>query len=149
MLAEDNRRTKLHEPSAGSWRSCCPTQALIEIEDAHHMDEASAELLAYLTGRNRRAALALRRRAPIVGGGFEAPEAPEVVRIELKPLAPQDALRLAQLATAAESASAARARGRRERSGGNPQFLRDLLRAAIESGGVAELPDPPKRRRWR
>ena len=29
----------------------------------------------------------------------------------------------------------------RKRSGGNPQFLRDLLRSAIESGGVADLPD--------
>ena len=28
-----------------------------------------------------------------------------------------------------------------QRSGGNPQFLRDLLRAAIESGGVGGLPD--------
>ena len=28
-----------------------------------------------------------------------------------------------------------------QRSGGNPQFLRDLLRVAIESGGVAGLPD--------
>src|SRR6185369_9713102 len=27
------------------------------------------------------------------------------------------------------------------RSGGNPQFLRDLLRTAIESGGIADLPD--------
>ena len=28
-----------------------------------------------------------------------------------------------------------------QRSGGNPQFLRDLMRAAIESGGVGGLPD--------
>jgi tetratricopeptide (TPR) repeat protein len=28
-----------------------------------------------------------------------------------------------------------------KRSGGNPQFLRDLLRIAIESGGTADLPD--------
>ena len=28
-----------------------------------------------------------------------------------------------------------------QRSGGNPQFLRDLLRSAIESGGTAGLPD--------
>ena len=28
-----------------------------------------------------------------------------------------------------------------QRSGGNPQFLRDLLRAAIDSGGVGGLPD--------
>src|SRR5207249_2616145 len=27
------------------------------------------------------------------------------------------------------------------RSGGNPQFLRDLLRSAIESGGIGGLPD--------
>src|SRR4030095_14836603 len=28
-----------------------------------------------------------------------------------------------------------------KRSGGNPQFLRDLLRTAVASGGVADLPD--------
>ena len=28
-----------------------------------------------------------------------------------------------------------------KRSGGNPQFLRDLLRAAIQSGGIGGLPD--------
>ena len=28
-----------------------------------------------------------------------------------------------------------------QRSGGNPQFLRDLLRSAIESGGIGGLPD--------
>ena len=81
------------------------------------------------------------------GSGFEAPEAPEVVRIELKPLAPQDALRLAQLATEQTPLPPHVLEVVAKRSGGNPQFLRDLLRTAIESGGVADLPDPRKRRR--
>ena len=65
----------------------------------------------------------------------------DVVRIELKALAPQDALRMAQLATQQSPLPAHVLEVVAQRSGGNPQFLRDLLRTAIESGGVADLPD--------
>ena len=75
------------------------------------------------------------------GAGFSAPEAPAVVRIELKPLAPPDAARLAQLATQQHPLPPHVLDVVAKRSGGNPQFLRDLLRSAIESGGVEDLPD--------
>ena len=101
QLAEKNRRTKLQETVARFLEVEFPDKLLVEIDDAHHMDEASAELLAHLTGGSRRAAVALRRCAPTRRApGSRRAEAPEVVRIDLKPIAPQDALRLAQIATA-------------------------------------------------
>ena len=141
QLAESNRRAKLHETVARFLEAVVPDKLLLEIDDAHHMDEASAELLAHLTGglASRSWLVAVGRRAS--GSGFEAREAPEVVRIELKPLAPQDALRLAQLAAEKTPLPAHALEVVANRSGGNPQFLRDLVRSAIESGGVADLPE--------
>ena len=51
MLAENNRRPKLHEVVGRFLEITMPDPTLIEIENAQHMDGASAELLAYLCGR--------------------------------------------------------------------------------------------------
>ena len=141
LLAEKNRRTKLHETVARFLEVMVPDKLLVEIDDAHHMDEASAELLSHLTGglAARSWLFAIARRP--TSTGFEAAEAPEMVRIDLKPIAPQDALRLAQLATAQNPLPPHVLEVVATRSGGNPQFLRDLVRTAIESGGIADLPD--------
>jgi class 3 adenylate cyclase/tetratricopeptide (TPR) repeat protein len=141
LLAETNRRMKLHETVARFLQAMVPERLLIEIENVHEMDEASAELLLYLTGElaARPWLFAVARRPGRTG--FEAPQTPAVVRIELKPLAPQDAVRLVQLATEQTAIPAHVLEVVAKRSGGNPQFLRDLLRTAIESGGIADLPD--------
>ncbi|MBK7743754.1 MAG: tetratricopeptide repeat protein [Betaproteobacteria bacterium] len=141
MLADKNRRAKLHEAVGRFLEAMMPGPAFIEIENAHHMDEASTELLTALAGTlaARRWLFGVARRpAP---AGFTAPEAPGVTRIELHPLAPPDALRMAQLATQGNPLPAHVVEGVAQRSGGNPQFLRDLLRFALESGGLVGLPD--------
>ncbi len=141
MLAERNRRTKLHEVVGRFLEILIPEPALIEIENAHHMDVASAELLSSLVST-------LGKRPWLVGvtrrpsdGGFTAPETAAVTRIALQPLALKDSLRIAELATEQHPLPMHVLNTVAERSGGNPQFLRDLLRAAIESGGVGGLPD--------
>lgn len=141
MLAEANRRAKLHESIGHFLAAMVPERWLIEIGNAHHMDEASAELLSYLCGGlDARPWLFAVSRRPSAGG-FTAPQATTVVRIELNPLGPQDALRMAQLATQQSPLPVHVLEAVAKRSGGNPQFLRDLLRKAIESGGIADLPD--------
>ena len=141
MLAESNRRAKLHESVLRFMEMVLREPALIEIENAHHIDDASAEVLSYLTGdlplRPWLVAIARRRTA----SEFAVVDGPAVIRIELKPLAPQDALRMAQLATQHSPLPGHALEVVAKRSGGNPQFLRDLLRTAIESGGIADLPD--------
>ncbi len=141
QLAETNRGTKLQETIARFLEAVVPDKLLVEIDDVHHMDKASAELLTHLTrGLAARPWLFAIGRRPLTTG-FEASESPEVVRIDLKPIAPQDALRLAQLATTQSPLPAHVLDVVAKRSGGNPQFLRDLLRSAIESGGAADLPE--------
>jgi class 3 adenylate cyclase/tetratricopeptide (TPR) repeat protein len=142
MLAETNRRAKLHETVGKFLEAIVPKSCLIEIENAHHMDEASAELLSWIAAdhlESRPWLFAVARRTST--GGFRAPDCGSVVRVELKPLAPQDALRMAQLGSQQNPLPAHVLETVAKRSGGNPQFLRDLLRIAIESGGTADLPD--------
>lgn len=142
MLAETNRRAKLHETVGKFLEAIVPKSCLIEIENGHHMDEASAELLSWIAAdhlESRPWLFAVARRT--LTGGFRAPDCGSIVRVELKPLAPQDALRMAQLGTQQNPLPAHVLETVAKRSGGNPQFLRDLLRIAIESGGTADLPD--------
>jgi len=140
MLAQANRRMKVHESVGRFLAAMMREPQLIEIENAHHMDEASAELLSYLTTEigTRPWLFAVARQGST---GFVAAQAETVVRIELKPLAPQDALRLAQLATQQTPVAAHVLEVVATRSGGNPQFLRDLLQKVVDSGGIADLPD--------
>ena len=141
LLAEKNRRSKLHETVARFLEVMLPGPTLIEIENVHHMNKASAELFEHLAAQleGRRWLFAVARRRG--GNGFVAPESPAVVRLELAPLATKDALRMAQLASEQTPLAAHVLDVVAQRSGGNPQFLRDLLRSAVESGGVGGLPD--------
>jgi class 3 adenylate cyclase/tetratricopeptide (TPR) repeat protein len=142
MLAEGNRRARLHEVVLALLQALVGERLLIEIENAHHMDEASAELLAWLAPRigDRPWLLAVARREG-ASAGFDAPDVPTVVRVDLKALALQDTLRLAQLASQQNPLATHVLEVVARRSGGNPQFLRDLVRTAVDSGGIADLPD--------
>src|SRR5262249_62322427 len=76
MLAENNRRGKIHESIGRFLAVIMPEPQLIEIENAHHMDEASAELLSYLIGEldSKPWLFAVARRPS--SGGVTAPRAP-------------------------------------------------------------------------
>ena len=50
LLAETNRRAKLHESVGRILEVLMPDPQLIEFESVHNMDEASAEFLAHLIG---------------------------------------------------------------------------------------------------
>jgi class 3 adenylate cyclase/tetratricopeptide (TPR) repeat protein len=139
MLAESNRRQKLHETVVAFLDALVPGVTLVELENAHHMDVASAELLAYIAQSiGARPWLVVTARRP---ADARKPPAPGITRLELAPLAAADTLRLAKHASERHPLPAHVIELVAQRSGGNPQFLRDLLRAAIESGGTASLPD--------
>jgi class 3 adenylate cyclase/tetratricopeptide (TPR) repeat protein len=139
QLAPDFRSAKLHEVVLRFLRRQLPGWALIEIEDAHLMDEASTQLI-----------LALARELPLLpwlvvvtrrdrDTGFTAAPAPHLVRVELEPLAPEQALALANVVTESSPLPPHLVSLAAARSGGSPQFLRDLLRAA--AAGSSELPE--------
>ena len=141
MLAEVNRRPKLHETVDRFLEVMMPDAVFIEIENAQHMDIASAELLSFVAGHcgARPWVVGVARRPS--DSGFAAPEASTVIRIELEPLALEDALRFTKLATAQHPLPMHVLEVVAQRSGGNPQFLRDLLHSAVQSGGIDGLPD--------
>jgi class 3 adenylate cyclase/tetratricopeptide (TPR) repeat protein len=137
-LAPEFRRAKLHETVIAFLRAMVKEPAVIRIEDAHHLDEASGDLLAALARELDGApwlVLVGRRDEP----RFDA-ESRNVIRIEPGPLERDDTLSLAEAATDAAPLNPHVLRLAAERSGGNPQFLRDLLRAAGE-GAREELPE--------
>ena len=141
LLAEANRRAILHSSVRRFLKKMLPEPTLIEIENAHHMDEASADLLSYLAERiDARPWLIGVARRP-TATGFTAPDVPTVLRIALEPLAQKDALRMVQLASDQHPLHMHVVEVVAQRSGGNPQFLRDLLNVAINTGGVDGLPD--------
>lgn len=138
-LAPEFRAQKLREVVLRFLRRRLLGWALIEWADAQFMDEASAELLHELERQ-----LPLLPWLVVVGRrdtetGFVASEGPHLVRLDLEPLTPEQALALAEAVTEDTPLPPHLVHMAVERSGGSPQFLRDLLRAAV--AGSTELPD--------
>ena len=140
LLAEKNRRPRLHESVEAFVAATLTGPMVFVFENAHHMDPASAELLAHMAraAGGHRWLVCVARRAG--GGGAPPSDIPSLVSLTLGPLAESDARRLTQIASESTPLPPHVLDVVAARSGGNPQFLRDLLRAAIESGGVGGLP---------
>lgn len=112
------------------------TSTVLRIDAAHLIDEASAGLLAGLLPRlatSRWAVVALRRGEP---SRFEVVAAAGARRVDVGPLDVADTRALAEAATDADPLPPHVLEVAVARSGGNPQFLLDLLAA-----GGADLPD--------
>jgi class 3 adenylate cyclase/tetratricopeptide (TPR) repeat protein len=140
-LADEFRSARLHEVVVWFLRSVLTEPTLLEFQDGHLMDHASAALL----GAVARAAIDARWLVVVTrrdtGSGFSASPGPGVVRLELAPLRLDDALALAEAVTDDAPLPPHVVELAVERSGGSPQFLRDLLRAAEADGGAGALPE--------
>ena len=133
------RRARLHEIVIAFLRVLLDRPTLLVFDDAQHLDEASADLLAAIAreiGSEPWLIAVVRRES----GRFVAPAIPGVVRLEPGHLTAADTTALAEAATDASPLNPALLQLAVERSGGNPQFLRDLLRTAGE-GRADELPE--------
>jgi len=126
------RRAKLHEVVVAFLRSTLKSPTLIEVEDAHHVDPASAGLLEAVAAAVPETPwlLVLTRRD--AGPGVTGHAAVE--RMEPEPLTPDETLALARAVTERVPLPPRVLEVVAERSGGNPQFLRDLLRSAARDG---------------
>ena len=134
------RRARLEHCAVQLLRGYISGPSALVFEDAHAMDEASASLLNKLAQQVTELPLLL-----VLTRGSEGraalPEGTEGVRVlELKPIAGEVAARLAGSATGPMLAPAQIA-AIVERAGGNPLFLRELLRTAGEAGGIEGLPE--------
>ncbi len=140
LIPEENRRAKLHEVLERFMELVLDGPALIEIEDAHHIDEASADLLRHLVRRaDEHPWLFVIASRP--DGDRSDLEGAAVARIELESLAPADSRTIAELVTEESPLPPHVLDAVIERAGGNPMFLLDLLSAAVTSGGAGGLPD--------
>jgi class 3 adenylate cyclase/tetratricopeptide (TPR) repeat protein len=140
-LAPGFRRARLHEVTVRFLRHQLPTSALLLIEDAHLMDAASADLLhAVLAELHALPWLIVTTRRDAAGRGFQPEPSRALVSIELAGLPLEDATALAEAVTDADPLPPHLLELAVTRSGGNPQYLRDLLRA-IAADGQAALPE--------
>ncbi len=133
-------RQKLHESMRAFLRAVVVTPTLFVFEDAHLMDEASADLLSAVVsgGIEDRPWLFVTTRLT-VEGGFQAPDAAGVRRLEVGPIGREVAVELAEAATDEAPLPGYVIQQAVDRADGNPQFLLDLVAAAAE--GVGALPE--------
>jgi tetratricopeptide (TPR) repeat protein len=140
-LGDEFRKTRLQEASSELLGMVLLEPTLLLFEDAHWMDDASADLLRHLTGglENRPwLIVATRRDRP---SGFAAPPESNPVVIELEPLAPEQAAALVVAATEELPLLPHEIEALTERAGGNPLFLNELLTATRRGAAIEELPD--------
>ncbi len=139
-IEEEFRRPRMAEAVIDLLADLLPDSGLLTVEDAHFMDEASADLfghLAALVGASSWLICVTRRDGV---GVFVAPEE-YATRLELPPLGVDEATELAHLATADAPLPQHRIDVLVARAAGNPLFLRELLAVASQGDELEELPD--------
>jgi class 3 adenylate cyclase/tetratricopeptide (TPR) repeat protein len=113
--------------------------AVIVAEDAHLIDDASTSVLRALAeaAAERRWLVVCVRRELV--GGFDPGEGKPTLTIDLPPLEDDCMDELVELATEHMPLSPHEMTAVAEKSGGNPQFLMELIRA-VRTTGAASLP---------
>jgi class 3 adenylate cyclase len=141
QLDDRYRRERLHQVLGQFLDAILPSCALLEIDDAHWMDEPSRDLL-FAVAQDvgfRPWAICVTRRE--VETGFVAAPQPTTISLYLEPLALNDVTELLSAATEESPLPPHEIAALAKRSGGNPLFLRELVTAARSSDGVGDLPD--------
>jgi class 3 adenylate cyclase/tetratricopeptide (TPR) repeat protein len=130
------RKARLHETVARLFDATLEEPTALIIEDAHWTDDASHDLVEYLTGAAKAKPWLLVVVHQPTDLSFEAPTR---ATIELEPLGDEAAMALANRALEDHPMLDRDVARIIERAGGNPLFLIELLEAARSEGG--ELPD--------
>ncbi|HZO36528.1 MAG TPA: adenylate/guanylate cyclase domain-containing protein [Solirubrobacteraceae bacterium] len=140
QLAPEFRLQKLREILERFLRKRMNSPTLLEIEDVHLMDAASAELLTAIlveVGDQPWLFVVTRREGAT---GLRLPDNGTLITLQLDGLARHELLRLAEAATDAAPLPPHVLERAVDRCGGNPQFLRALLRV-LATDRDAPLPD--------
>ncbi len=141
QLEEQFRRPRVAITTTELLEALIGGPMLLIVEDAHWMDEASADILRYMAGAvdSLPWLVCVTRRAEETG--FCASPAESVVCLDLLPLDSQDATELINLATQDTPLSVHAISALAERSGGNPLFLHELVASAGSADDLGALPD--------
>jgi tetratricopeptide (TPR) repeat protein len=138
-LEEEFRRDRLEAVTEDLLELVLPTPTVFVFDDAHLMDEASAELVGRMAARAPDLpwlVLVTRRETT---RGFRVPDALGPMRIALGPLDATEAALFLEASTEGRPLPQHELAALAERSGGNPLFLGELVAAASRSSGD-ELP---------
>jgi class 3 adenylate cyclase/tetratricopeptide (TPR) repeat protein len=140
-IDEQFRKTRLEEVVTDLLGSLLREPTVFVIEDAHVIDESSADLLQRLAAdiRTRPWLIVVTRRDEPTG--FAPRPGAEVTSLQPGPLGPEAALELVQAALDEHPLPAHALADLARRGGGNPMFLEALVRDAGRSGSVANLPE--------
>lgn len=134
-----NRQATLQMAVVSLMERVFTSPTLFTVEDSHWLDQPSCDLLLALLERVEQRPWAVLVTRRDVEGGLDLSGA-TAVRCVLQPLGRSDLVALAQ-ETAGDAVLAPGVLDELvDRSGGNPLFLQELVRASA-SGALAELPD--------
>jgi class 3 adenylate cyclase/tetratricopeptide (TPR) repeat protein len=141
LLEDRFRKERVHEVTGELLGMLLLEPSLILFEDAHWMDDASADLLRFLLSELdlRPWLIVITRREQ--ASGFAAPAGSGATVIDLQPLPPDQASALLHATTGEMPLLPHEIETLAERSGGNPLLLGELLAAARQAGGIEGLPD--------
>jgi class 3 adenylate cyclase/tetratricopeptide (TPR) repeat protein len=114
---------------------------LLTVEDAHHMDEASRDLLVRLAGGEQSRVLLVAHQEPDTIFEAEEDEAPLSVIVRLEPLTSEHMAEIVDLATEDKPLHPHDVEQIARRAGGNALFLFELIDAVRATGTVESLPD--------
>jgi len=140
-LEDQFRRERLEAVTEELLEWVLPTPTIFVFDDAHWMDEASADLVCRLAGRAPNLpwlVLVTRREAE---GGWKLPDEIDAITIGLEPLDPSKAALFLEASTAGRPLPPHELAALAERSGGNPLFLGELVVARRSAGREETLPD--------
>jgi class 3 adenylate cyclase/tetratricopeptide (TPR) repeat protein len=135
------RRARVHAVVRTLLTKLLTGPTVLIFEDAHWMDEASAELVRHL-GEHLDARpwlLCITRRPE--GTGFAALAGTHAITIQLTPLTASASAELAGAAAAESSLTENELILLADRAAGNPLFLRELIAASTRAGLAAALPE--------
>ncbi|HZS15312.1 MAG TPA: adenylate/guanylate cyclase domain-containing protein [Candidatus Dormibacteraeota bacterium] len=140
-LDERFRRQRLEEAFLDLLTAGLRRPALIVLEDAEWIDDASAALVHAVAGAlGSRPWLLLVARRPS-GAASAVDGLPGATRLELQPLSREAVARLLRVATADRPLPPHFRDALADRSGGNPLFLLELAGAGLQEGFASALPD--------
>jgi len=140
-LDDEFRKARLEVVVVDLLRALLPGPTLLTVDDAQHMDPASADLLnrvATETGRRPWVLVVSRRDQPV---GWIPADGLKSVELRVAPLRADDAMRLALTAAGDQALPRPALAALARKAGGNPLFLQSLVTQAGPAGVVGSLPE--------
>jgi class 3 adenylate cyclase/tetratricopeptide (TPR) repeat protein len=140
-LDDEFRKARLESTVLGVLRALLTETTLVTVDDAQHIDPASADLLSLVaaeTGSRPWLLVVSRRDQP---AGWIPADDLESLELRVSPLSTEDAVRLAVSAAGGQSLPRPTLAALAQKAGGNPLFLESLVGQAGPVGAVDSLPE--------